>query len=170
MVPLGISSAAAIRVGQAIGRKDPHAARAASWTAMILGAVFMGAASLIVWTIPGRIMRGIIPDPAVIAAGAVLLRFAAFFQLFDGLQVTATGALRGLGDTHSPMLAHLIGYWAIGLPVAYLLCFRYGWGVSGIWFALCAAVMPIGTALGLAFRRRERSLVFHPGRVGAATE
>jgi MATE family multidrug resistance protein len=170
MVPLGISSAAAIRVGQAIGRKDPHAARAAGWTAMILGAVFMGAASLIVWTIPGRIMRGIIPDPAVIAAGAVLLRFAAFFQLFDGLQVTATGALRGLGDTHSPMLAHLIGYWAIGLPLAYLLCFPYGWGVPGIWFALCASVMPIGTALGLAFRRRERSMILHSGRAGAAME
>ena len=55
--------------------------------------------------------------------GAVLLRIAAFFELFDGLQVVATGALRGLGDTRSPMLAHLIGYWVVGLPVVYLLCF-----------------------------------------------
>jgi len=170
MVPLGISSAAAIRVGQAIGRKDPRAAGAAGWAAMILSAVFMGAASLVVWSIPGRIMRGIIPDPEVIAAGAILLRFAGFFQLFDGLQVTATGALRGLGDTHSPMLAHLIGYWVIGLPLAYLLCFPYGWGVPGIWFALCAAVMPIGTSLGLAFRRRERSLEFQSGRLTATME
>jgi MATE family multidrug resistance protein len=158
MVPLGISSAAAIRVGHAMGREDPRGARDAGWAAVILAALFMGGASLVVWAAPRLIVRGFIAEAGVIAAGAVLLRFAGFFQLFDGLQVSATGALRGLGDTHSPMLAHLLGYWLIGLPVAYLLCFRFGWGATGIWTALCAAVMPIGTALVLAFWRRERSL------------
>ena len=63
-------------------------------------------------------MRLYIGDAAVISTGAVLLRIAAVFELFDGFQVVATGALRGLGDTRTPMLAHLAGYWVIGLPVA----------------------------------------------------
>ena len=83
----------------------------------------------------------------MIAGGAVLLRIAALFQLFDGLQVVSTGALRGLGDTRTPMLAHLAGYWAVGLPVAYLLCFRFRWGATGIWVGLSAALILIGSAL-----------------------
>jgi MATE family multidrug resistance protein len=84
----------------------------------------------------------------------LLLRIAALFQLFDGLQVVATGALRGLGDTRTPMLAHLAGYWGVCLPVAYLLCFRFGWGAAGIWVGLSAALILIGSALVMAWRWR----------------
>ena len=94
-------------------------------------------------------MRVFIADAAVIAAGVVLLRIAAFFELFDGLQVVATGALRGLGDTRSPMLAHLMGYWVIGMPVVYGLCFPLGWGARGIWVGLSAALILIGAVLVL---------------------
>ena len=116
MVPLGISSAAAVRVGQAMGRRDSRGAAVAGWTALALSAAFMGGAGVVLWSVPGWIVRAYIGDAAVIATGAVLLRIAAFFELFDGFQVVATGALRGLGDTRTPMLAHLAGYWAIGLP------------------------------------------------------
>jgi len=68
-------------------------------------------------------------------------------ELFDGVQVVATGALRGLGDTRTPMFAHFTGYWIIGLPVAYYLCFPLGWGAAGIWAGLCAALVPIGAVL-----------------------
>lgn len=155
MVPLGISSAAAVRVGQAIGRGDPKGASAAAWAAMILSGIFMGVAGLVFWFAPGVIFRGFIADASVIGAGVVLLRIAAFFELFDGLQITATGALRGMGDTRSPMVVHLIGYWAIGLPVAYLLCFRYGWGAPGIWVGLTAALVLIGSALALTLLARQ---------------
>ena len=97
-------------------------------------------------------------DRAVIATGVVLLRIAAFFELFDGLQTVATGALRGLGDTRSPMLAHLGGYWIVGLPVAYLLCFHFGWGAPGIWVGLSAALIPIGSALLAWWSRRLRQI------------
>ena len=90
----------------------------------------------------------------MIGVGVVLLRIAAFFELFDGLQITATGALRGLGDTRSPMWAHLIFYWVVGLPVAYVLCFPYGWGAAGIWIGLSAALILIGAALVLVWKRR----------------
>jgi len=154
MVPLGISSAAAVRVGQAFGRKDCHGAALSGWTAVLLGGLFMGCAGLALALMPRALVRVYTGAPAVIAGGAVLLQIAALFQLFDGFQVVTTGALRGLGDTHSPMLAHLGGYWAVGLPISYFLCFRYGWGARGIWIGLSAALILIGAALVLVWRAR----------------
>jgi len=154
MVPLGISSAAAVRVGQAYGAGDARGAAARGWTAILLGALFMGGAGVALGITPRWIVRLYTPERGVIATGAVLLRIAAFFQLFDGLQTVSTGALRGLGDTRTPMLAHLAGYWVVGLPVAYLLCFRAGWGAAGIWAGLSAALILIGSALVAAWHRR----------------
>jgi MATE family multidrug resistance protein len=156
MVPLGISSAAAVRVGQAIGRRDALGAAASGWAALLLGAGFMGAAGVALWAAPERIVRIFIRDSAVAGAGALLLRIAAFFELFDGIQTVATGALRGLGDTRSPMLAHLIFYWLIGMPVAWLLCFYCGWGAPGIWVGLSIALILIGASLLVVWRQRQK--------------
>jgi len=158
MVPLGISSAAAVRVGQAVGRKDRQGVATSGWTALLMGTLFMGAAGLALWTVPRLILRVFTADAAVIASGAALLRIAALFELFDGFQTVATGALRGLGDTRSPMLAHLAGYWLIGLPISYVLCFPLGWGVPGIWVGLTTALILIGVALVWVWRERIRSL------------
>jgi MATE family multidrug resistance protein len=156
MVPLGISSAAAVRVGQAYGRRDIRAAATAGWTALLLSSLFMGVAGLALAIVPQWIVRLYINDAAVIAMGALLLRIAAVFELFDGFQVVAGGALRGLGDTRTPMLVHLAGYWAIGMPVAYYLCFPMRWGAPGIWVGLTAALVPIGAALVVFWRRAIR--------------
>jgi MATE family multidrug resistance protein len=158
MVPLGISSAAAVRVGQAVGRKDRPGVATSGWAALLLGTLFMGAAGLALWAAPRWILRVFTADAAVIASGAALLRIAALFELFDGFQTVATGALRGLGDTRSPMLAHLAGYWLIGLPISYVLCFRLRWGVPGIWVGLTTALILIGVALVWVWRERVRSL------------
>lgn len=153
MVPLGISSAAAVRVGHAIGRGDPHGAATAGWTALALSAVFMGSAAAFMSIGPAFIIRFFIPDAAVMAIGAILLRLAAMFELFDGFQIVATGALRGLGETRPPMIAHLLGYWAIGVPAGYVLCFRLHWGAAGIWAGLTAALILIGVGLVAAWAR-----------------
>ncbi len=154
MVPLGISSAAAVRVGQQLGRKDPAGARRAGWSAIMLGAAFMTCSGLVFVSFPTLIARLFSPDPVVIRTGAKLLLVAAAFQLFDGLQTVATGALRGANDTKTPMLANFVAYWLIGLPAGYVLCFRFGWGALGIWFGLCGGLMIIGSALLLAWQRR----------------
>jgi MATE family multidrug resistance protein len=157
MVPLGIASAAAVRVGQALGRGDPHAASRAGWTALALGMTFMFCMGLLFFLVPDPIARIYTPDPVVIHAAGVLLYVAAFFQLFDGMQTVATGALRGAGDTRTAMLCHLTLYWGIGLPFGAYLCFRLGWGAPGLWTGLCVALILIGCALLYFWRRKERA-------------
>src|SRR5580704_2346611 len=147
MVPLGISSAAAVRVGQAIGRGDPDGAARSGWTAIGFASIAMSVAAVILLTIPGVIARLFTPEPEVIAAGAALLRIAAFFQLFDGFQVVATGALRGAGDTRTPMLCHFAGYWVVGLPLGAMLCFTYAFGAPGLWIGLSTGLILIGIVL-----------------------
>jgi MATE family multidrug resistance protein len=153
MMPLGISSAAAVRVGQAIGRNDPAAAARSGWTALALGGTVMSLAAIALLFAPHFIARLFTPDAGIIAAGVLLLRVAAFFQLFDGFQVVATGALRGAGDTRTPMLCHFAGYWVIGLPVGALLCFHFGFGAPGLWIGLSTGLILIGIVL-VAFWRR----------------
>lgn len=157
MMPLGISSAAAVRVGHAIGRGDAEGMKRAGWTALGLGAAVMSCAALALLIFPHWIARLFTPESDVIAAGVVLLRIAAFFQLFDGLQVVATGALRGAGDTRTPMICHFAGYWAIGLPLGSVLCFRYGLGAPGLWMGLSAGLVVIGVVLVEMWRRKVRA-------------
>lgn len=153
MMPLGISSAAAVRVGHALGRQDRAAAAHAGWVALGLGAAVMSAAAVTLLIIPERIARLFTSDTEVIGATAVLLRLAAFFQLFDGLQIVATGALRGAGDTRTPMLCHFAGYWLIGLPLGAYLCFYRDWGAAGLWAGLSLGLILIGIVLAAMWRR-----------------
>ncbi len=158
MVPLGIASAAAVRVGQALGRRDPAGARDAGWTALLLGAGFMGLMAIAFLAIPRVIIRAFTADSQVLTTGIVLLRIAAFFQIFDGLQTVVTGALRGAGDTRTPMLCHLCGYWPIGLPLGYWLCFSWNKGVFGLWTGLCVGLILIGMVLFTVWQRRVPAL------------
>jgi MATE family multidrug resistance protein len=82
------------------------------------------------------------------------LLVAAAFQLFDGLQIVTTGALRGTGDTRTPMLANLGAYWFIGLPLGFVLCFKLGWGALGVWLGLCAGLIMIGSGLIFVWHKR----------------
>lgn len=155
MVPLGISSAAAVRVGQQLGGGDPGGARRAGWSAIMLGVGFMSCAGLSFVSFPRLIARLFSPDPAIIRVGGSLLLVAAAFQLFDGVQVVTTGALRGAGDTRTPMLANCVAYWLMGIPLGYYLCFRLHWGAVGVWIGLCAGLMIIGSALLLTWQRKD---------------
>ena len=158
MVPYGIGSAGAVRVGQAIGRRDLLGARAAGWTAIALGVAFMTLASSTFLTFPVALVRAYTSDERVISIGVALLFVAAVFQLFDGLQGVATGVLRGAGDTQTPMFWNLGGHWLVGLPLGYLLCFRLGRGVVGLWWGLSTGLMICGVALLVTWIRKGTAL------------
>ena len=158
MIPLGISAAASVRVGQAIGRQSPAEARAAGWTALTLAALVMLAAAAMYLAIPHAIARIFTPDPAVIAATVPLFAIAALFQLCDGVQVTAMGALRGAGDTHSGLITHLCCYWLLGLPTGLYLGFHRHLGARGLWFGLSLALILAGCTLLFRWHRVSRSL------------
>jgi multidrug resistance protein, MATE family len=160
MVPLGISSAAAVSVGQAIGAKDWHRARRTGYLSIYLGALFMLASAAMFIGIPGRIIRVYSTDASVLHVGVGLLAWAALFQLFDGIQTVATGTLRGTGETRTPMLANLGAYWLCGLPLGYLLCFRFGYGVYGLWCGLTVSLIVIAAVLLFAWKRRAQVLAF----------
>jgi MATE family multidrug resistance protein len=104
------------------------------------------------------IARTFTPDRAVIAATVPLLYVAAAFQFFDGLQITATGALRGAGNTHAGLIVHIIGYWIIGLPLGCWLGFRLGYGAVGLWLGLCAGLIVAGLALTTVWGRTTQKL------------
>ena len=153
MLPLGVSSAAAVRVGNALGARDPHGAARAGWTALALGAGIMGLSAIMLETIPQVIARAYTPQAEIVAMGAVLLRVAGFFQLFDGCQIVVTGALRGAGDTRTPMICHFAGYWVIGMPLGAWLAFSRGQGAVGLWTGLTVGLIIIGVVLVEMWRR-----------------
>jgi MATE family multidrug resistance protein len=147
MVPLGVASAAAVSVGHAVGAGDRERARRAGWLALGLGTAFMLVAAIVFVAAPGPLIALYTRDPQVMALGRSLLGLAAIFQIFDGIQVVSTGALRGLGETRVPMLAHLAGYWVLGLPLGLTLCFVLHWGIYGLWIGLLAALILIASIL-----------------------
>ena len=157
MVPLGIASAGAVRVGHAVGRGDHAGAARAGWTALGLGVLFMSSAALVFTLIPRQLISAFTSDPRVLEVGASLLGVAAVFQLFDGLQGVGTGVLRGLGDTRTPMLWNLGGHWFVGLPLGYFLAFRAGLGVIGLWWGLSSGLIICGVALLFVWHKRIRA-------------
>jgi MATE family multidrug resistance protein len=154
MVPYGISSAGAVRVGHAIGGRDYTGAARAGWTALLFGTTFMLCAAGIFMTLGRPIIGTFTQDAGVLTVGVSLLAIAAVFQLFDGLQGVATGILRGLGDTHTPMIWNLAGHWFIGLPLGYTLCFVLGFGIQGLWWGLSLGLIICGAALLMVWRAR----------------
>jgi MATE family multidrug resistance protein len=158
MVPLGVASAAAVRVGHAVGRRDRNGAARAGWTAILFGVLFMSCAAAVFLFIPRALIGAFTNDPAVLAIGVSLLFVAALFQLFDGVQAVSTGTLRGLGDTRTPMLWNLAGHWFVGLPLGYTLCFVWGFGVIGLWWGLSTGLIICGVALLTVWSRRVAAL------------
>jgi MATE family multidrug resistance protein len=153
MVPLGLASAGAVRVGHAVGRRDALGAERAGWSAIILGAGFMTASAVLFIAAPAWLVRLFTTDAAVIATGVILLRVAAAFQLFDGVQGVTTGALRGLGDTRTAMVANLVGHWLIGLPFAAFVAFQLGYGVVGLWVGLSVGLTLVAIVLVWVWRQ-----------------
>jgi MATE family multidrug resistance protein len=164
MIPLGLSAAVSIRVGQAIGREDLQAARRAGYVGIGLGASFMMVSALCFWTFP-RFFISLFLDVQspvnreVVLQATSLLSIAAVFQVFDGIQVTAAGALRGLRDTRAPMIVALIAYWVVGLSSGYLMGFQLNMAGVGLWWGLVLGLTVAAILLWWRFYRKINSLI-----------
>jgi MATE family multidrug resistance protein len=157
MVPFGISMAATVRVGQAVGRSEPEAARRAGFAALILSAIFMLSMAVIVamtreW-IPHLFLSETAAHPGTLALTSLLLGMGAGFFVFDGLQTVALGALRGLNDTKVPMIYAAMSFWLIGFASAYGLAFTLGYRAPGIWIGLTLGLIVYASLLVWRFQR-----------------
>src|ERR1700675_4498226 len=164
MVPLGLAQAATVRVAFQLGLGAPAAARRAGFVAVALGAGFMAMTGLLLWAAPRALASAYLDlgDPAndgLVAIAVQLFLIAALFQIFDGVQVIAVGALRGYRDTAVPMLIAAIGYWAIGFVGSWLLAFPLGLGAVGLWSGLALGLAVVATALILRLRVRARAQI-----------
>jgi MATE family multidrug resistance protein len=154
MGPLGMSSAAATRVGNLLGAGHPWAR--AGWTAIGLGALLMTGWAAAFWLFPGALASAFVDSPDAAALAAVLLPVAGGFALFDGVQVVCFGVLRGAGDTRMPAVANIIGYYCIGLPLGAWLAFGAGLGAWGLWVGIATSLGCVAGLLMLRLRHVQR--------------
>ncbi|MCG2634968.1 MAG: MATE family efflux transporter [Gammaproteobacteria bacterium] len=151
MLPLGLSGAIAVRVGQAAGAGNRVQARFRGFCGIALAGGMMSLSATLMLLAPGTITRLYTNDPAVIAIATSLLGLAALFQFSDGLQVAAAGALRGLKDTRVPMWLTLCAYWSLGFPVSYYFGLRLDYGPGGLWIGLISGLTAAAVMLNLRF-------------------
>jgi len=147
MVPMGVAAAAAVLVGQAVGRGDAAGARRAAGAAYACGVGFMCTSAALFLAAPHELARLYTKNAAVLAIAASLIPIADVFQVFDGLQVVSSGVLRGIGDTRVPMLVGVLGFWLIGFPVSVYLGFRTAAGPEGLWWGFVAGLAAVGVFL-----------------------
>ncbi len=156
MVPMALGQAANVRVGLAAGAGDRVAARRGGLVAIGLAALVMGAIGLLLLCTPDLVASAFLDQSvpenrAAFRIVVTLLGILALFQVADGVQVAAIGALRGVGDTAMPMLLAQFAYWLVGLPLGWTLTFRLGYGAPGLWTALAVVLGTVAVMMTMRF-------------------
>lgn len=158
MLHLGLSNAATVRAGNALGRRDPlHLTRGAA--VAIALSMFIALVTIVIFVLVPEALIGLFLDSdepnrgKIVAVGTILLLMAGVFQLMDAGQVMAMGLLRGLRDTKMPMIYAAISYWLIGAPCSYLFGFVFGFGGPGIWAGLAVGLAVAGALMMVRFWR-----------------
>lgn len=162
MIPLSLHSATTIHVGHQAGRGDHPAARLAGWAGIAMCGLVMTLSSLVILAARDGIAAAYTPDPAVRDLAAGLLLFVAIFQIPDGLQVGAAGALRGFRDARLPMVLNFTAYWLIGFPAAWWFGIHAGGGPAGIWSGLIAGLFSCALLLVWRYQRISSSNAVTP--------
>jgi len=152
MVPLGVGSATAVRVGRAIGAADMPRARAAIRASYLCGVGFMAITAIAFIWVPHLLAAAFTPDVRVIALASTLIPIAGVFQMFDGGQAVGAGVLRGAGDTKAPLVTMLASYWLFGVPVSAYLGFRTSLGAAGLWWGFVVSLAGVAIFLFLRIR------------------
>lgn len=163
MVHLGLSSAATIRAGRALGARDAVGLRRGAVVVLVMSLV-VALLTIAAFVLVPEPLISLFIDPAdplrpqIMQIGVLLLAAAALFQLADAAQVMALGLLRGIQDTKVPMVMAAISYWLIGMPISYVLGFVLGWGGVGVWLGLAGGLAVAGVLMMLRFWRKAAAL------------
>ena len=147
MVPLGLSQAVSVRIGQARGAREKRRYLPIIFGALTMAILIMAIFAVLFMSAGATIAAWFVANASVTALAAQLLLVAGFFQIFDGVQITSAGALRGFEDTRGPMLIGILSYWLVALPISYFSAFTLGFGPSGIWFGFVMGLALAATAL-----------------------
>lgn len=150
---IGVGAATCVEVGRAVGARQVDEVRRAGFAGMSLGTLVMFLFAIAMWVVPESLARLLTDEPEVIELAATLLRIAGFFQLVDGLQAVASGALRGLTDTRYAFVVNLVAHWLFGLPFGLFLAYPMGMGVAGLWWGMTLALTLVGVLVVRRFRR-----------------
>ncbi|MFO0658436.1 MAG: MATE family efflux transporter [Polyangiaceae bacterium] len=151
MAVIGMGAATAVRVGRAIGAGDQHSARRAGITGITLTGIYMSGCALVFLLIPRPLAALFTPQEAVIDIAVALLFVSAAFQIADGVQGAAAGALRGAGDSKFASWANIVCHWMIGLPIGCICCFYLGMGARGMWWGLSAGLFVVAAVSVIRF-------------------
>lgn len=162
MLAFGLSSAITVRVGQVYGRSGMVPARFSGFSGIGVAVAFMCCTALIMYLVPGWIVSLYTSDESLRDIAITLIYMAAIFQVSDGLQVSGSGALRGLKDTKVPMIVNLIAYWVIGLPLGYYFGIIREWGPQGLWIGLIAGLTVAAILHNMRFHTLTRNGVPGP--------
>jgi len=162
MVPLGLAQAVSVRVGHARG-----ASRAKRIPPIVYGSLFLTACVMAVFAagyflLGSAIAAGFTPDAAVRELTVKLLVLAGIFQIFDGIQIVSSGALRGFADTRVPFLVGIVSYWVVALPVSWLTAFHFGIGAPGIWVGFVVGLGVAAVAMSTRLLRKCNRLNVSP--------
>lgn len=159
MIPLSISSAVAVKVGHAYGEKKISLISVFSEVSLFIAVIFALLMGFAFYTFPQAIISFYTADLEVIEWGKKLLFWVACFQLFDGLQVTLSGVLRGLSVTRPSSIAIFIGYWIIGIPLGYYLGFHGGMEAQGFWAGLAISLAVVALMLSVVLKQQMKNLL-----------
>ncbi len=159
MIPVGLSSAISIRVGNAIGRADPESARYAGLIGIAIVLVFQTISASVMFLFPELIVSMYTNEAEVASLAASLLFYAAIFQYPDGIQICTAGALRGYKDTLVPMLYTIISFWIVGMTLGYYLTFNAGMGPAGMWVGMIAGLSTAAVLMLARFQRSSKRLI-----------
>ncbi len=159
MIPIGLASAISIRVGNAIGRGEPQAARYAGLIGIVIVLGFQTISASLMFFFPEAIVNIYTDDPVVAPLAASLLLYAAIFQYSDGIQICAAGALRGYKDTRVPMVYTIISFWIVGMSLGYYLTFQAAMGPAGMWIGMIAGLSVAAILMLARFQRSSLRLI-----------
>ncbi|MBT3585760.1 MAG: MATE family efflux transporter [Halobacteriovoraceae bacterium] len=158
MVPVAISSAAAVKVGGEFGRSNNDGVLYYALASLSITFLFMGFSASCYFFFPESLIKLATPDQKLIEYGSGLLIFVALFQIPDGLQITLLGILRGLGITKIPMLITFAANWLIGLPIGLYLVNSRNMEAAGLWAGLAAGLSALFIGLSILFYNKYRNL------------